>query len=417
MVPDPGAATTRTTPAMTTTTKEPPPIAAPAVPSTSVGNATARPAKAESARPREWMPRIWEGCDFFGWLRLLVGNRFAVDWPYVYIAVIVTIVSFFHMLLRLLQQAWYGAQIARTPIREAPIFIIGHWRTGTTLLHELLILDPRHSYPNYYQCMEPNHFLLTEDFIKRRLSFLMPSRRPMDNMAAGWDRPQEDEFGLCMMGVPSPYLTIAFPNHPPAYPEYLDLEGLRPRALACWKKAFYRYLQVLTFKDPRRLVLKSPPHTCRIKVLLELFPDARFVHIMRNPYVVFPSTVNLWKSLYTTHGLQKPTFNGLEEDVLATFARMYDSLDKGRKLVGPKRFYELRYEELVRDPIEQMRMLYDHLCLDGFDEVLPKLRNYLADNKDYATNRYNLSPELAAKVRERWGKVIDQYGYEEPAVK
>lgn len=374
---------------------------------------TSTPKPASPPRPREWQPRIWEGCDFFGWLRLLARNRFAVEWRYWYIAIIVTIVSFFHMLLRLVQQLWYGRRIARTEIREAPLFILGHWRTGTTLLHELLILDPRHTYPNTYQCLEPNHFLLTEKLITKGLPFLMPSRRPMDNMAAGWDRPQEDEFALCMMGQPSPYLTVAFPNRPPQSPEYLDLEGVPPRALASWKRAFYGFLQKLTFKDPRRLVLKSPPHSCRIKVLLELFPDARFVHIVRNPYVVYPSTVNLWKSLYETHGLQKPRFEGLEEHVLSTFVRLYEALDRGKLLVDPSHYFELRYEDLVADPLGQIQTLYEKLNLGDFAPARPQLEAYLARTKGYETNKYQLTPEQRAAVSQRWGPIIRKYGYEE----
>ena len=128
----------------------------------------------------------------------------------------------------------------------------------------------------------------------------------MDAMKVDWNKPQEDEFALCLMGAPSPYLTIAFPNNPPNDPEALDLDGLPPRELAYWKRRFVGFLKRLTFRDPRRLVLKSPTHSCRIPTLLELFPDAQFVHIVRNPYVVFPSTVNLWKSLYEVQGLQFP---------------------------------------------------------------------------------------------------------------
>jgi hypothetical protein len=354
---------------------------------------------------------MWQGCDFFAWFRLLVRNRFAVHWSCLYIAVVVTFVSVFHTLLRFLQEAWYGQQIRHTRIRHAPLFILGHWRTGTTLLHELLILDERHGYPTTYECLAPNHFLLSEAFVTRWLGFLMPSRRPMDNMAAGFDRPQEDEFALCMLGQPSPYLTIAFPNHPPQDQEYLDLEGVPPRALASWKRAFYRLLQQITVKDPRRLVLKSPPHTCRLKVLRELFPDARFVHIVRDPYVVFPSTVNLWKSLYRTHGLQPPTFEGLEEHVYDTFVRMYDRLEKTRGLIDPARFYELRYEDLVCDPVGQMRALYEHLGLGGFEKVLPRLESYLARVAGYETNRYRLTAEQRAEITRRWGHVIERYGY------
>jgi hypothetical protein len=370
----------------------------------------------QSERPlkkREWAPRIWEGCDFFGWLRLLARNRFAVHWSCLYIALIVTVVSFFHLLLRLVQEAWLGRRIARTPIRHAPLFIIGHWRTGTTFLHELLILDERHTYPNTYECLEPNHFLLTERFITRWLYFLMPSRRPMDNMAAGWDRPQEDEFALCMMGMPSPYLTIAFPNHPPQYPQYLDLEGLSPGDLGAWKRSFVRFLQRLTHKDPRRLILKSPPHTCRIKTLLQLFPDARFVHIVRDPYVVFPSTVNLWKALYQMHGLQRPTFAGLDEYVFSSFHRIYERLEEGRKLVDPSHFYELRYEDLTRDPLGQVQALYEHLGLGGFEELRPRLERYVASLAGYETNRYALPPARRDEITRRWGDVIRRYGYAE----
>jgi hypothetical protein len=241
----------------------------------------------------------------------------------------------------------------------------------------------------------------------------MPSRRPMDNMATGWERPQEDEFALCMLGSPSPYLTIAFPNRPPLYPDYLDLRGLSPRALARWKRAFVRFVQQVTVKDPRRLVLKSPPHTCRIEVLLELYPDAHFVHIVRDPYVVFPSTVNLWKSLYRTHGLQRPTFAGLEEHVLTTFTRVYDGLERGRKRVRPSHFHELRYEDLAKDPVGELRRLYDHFHLGGFEAYLPRLEAYLATLKGYETNRYQLDPDVRAEITRRWGDVIRRYGYDQ----
>ena len=186
---------------------------------------------------------------------------------------------------------------------------------------------------------------------------------------------------------------------------------MSPTKRTSWKRAFLLLLRRIAFINRKRLVLKSPTHTCRIRTLLELFPDALFVHIVRDPYVVFPSTVNLWKSLYETHGLQKPTFAGLEEHVFATFTHMYQKLEEGRRLVAPSRFYELRYEELVRNPIEEMRKLYDHLGLDGFEEVRPRLEEYLAKNRDYRTNRYEMKPELRAEIARRWGEVIRRYDY------
>jgi hypothetical protein len=354
---------------------------------------------------------MWNGCDFLAWVRLLARNRFKVHWSCLYIALIVTFISFGHTLLRWLQEAILGRRLRKTKITQPPIFILGHWRTGTTLLHELLIQDPRHGYPNTYECLDPNHFLLTENLFTRYLKFLMPAHRPMDNMKAGWGRPQEDEFALCMLGQPSPYLSIAFPNNPPQYQDFLDLEEVSPGALRSWKRTLKQFLRQVTYKAGKRLVLKSPPHTARIKVLREMFPGALFIHIVRDPYVVFPSTINLWRTLYKTQGLQKPTYAGLEEHVLTTFARLYQRLEEGKRLLGADQFYELRYEDLIKDPAGQVRELYDHFHLGGWSEFLPRLQAYLAGIKGYETNKYQITPQQRAVIKHRWGEVITRYGY------
>lgn len=372
-----------------------------------------RPTVAPPRKLRVRAPRIWLGCEFNSWLRLLTKNRFDIHWSLWGIVAIDTLSSLVNTTLGWSQELIYGRQVAQTQVREAPLFIIGHWRSGTTFLHEMLTLDQNHTYPTTYETFAPNHFLLTERWIPYLLWFLMPQRRPMDNMPTGWDRPQEDEFALCMMGLPSPYLTCAFPNRPPQYSEYFDLDRLTPEALETWKTGFYRFIQRLTYKNPKRLILKSPPHTCRIGTLLELFPDARFVHLVRDPYVVFPSTMQLWKSLYKAHGLQRPTFEGLEEYVFKTYRHFHERMENSRQLIHPNRLHEVRYEDLVRDPVNQIQTLYDRLELKGFDDVLPALENYLSSVRDYETNHYELTPEDRAAITRRWGDIIRQYGYPE----
>jgi hypothetical protein len=367
-----------------------------------------------SAPSRKWIPRLWAGSSLYAWLRLLTRNRLVVPPSHLAIAARITALSPCNSLLRLLQDVWFGSRVERTSFRAAPLFVIGHWRSGTTLLHELLALDPAHNSPNTYQCLMPNHFLLTEKLGKRWLTSLLPSRRPADNMALGWDKPQEDEFALCLLGMPSPYLTIAFPNQPPQDQEAQDLDAMSLRTRVAWKQTFVRFLRQLTFKDPRRLVLKSPTHSCRIPTLLGLFPDARFIHIVRDPYVVFPSTVNLWRTMYETHGLQTPTFAGLEEYVFRSFTHVYERIEQGKKLIPPDQFHELRYEDLVSDPVGEMRRLYESLALGEFDKVQPALLDYLREHAGYRTNHYpRLNPELRAEICRRWGEVIRRYGYKE----
>lgn len=360
-----------------------------------------------------WHARFWHGMLFGSWARLVWQNRFRIGitrWP---LATTITTATLANSALRWLQELLMRRYLKRVQIKDEPIFILGHWRSGTTLLHELLVLDGRYTYPNTYECLAPNHFLISTPWITK-LRFLLPDKRPMDNMATGWDRPQEDEFALCNMGLPSPYRTMAFPNNPPQHTEYLTLEGLDSAQVERWKSGLLWFLKRVTFRDPKRIILKSPPHTGRIKTLLELFPDARFVHIVRDPYALFPSTVRLWKTLHKFEALQEPTNAGVEEYVFECFEKMYERFEKDRELVDDSRFFEIRYEDLIRDPIAQIRSLYEHLGLGEFETALPKLQAYFRDRADYRTSTRHVPEELRRQIDQRWGKYMRRYGYCQP---
>ncbi len=360
---------------------------------------------------RLWIPRVWDGMMPAGWFRLLARNRLAISPRCLSMAALISVITLFNWAFALTQSVLFGRRIRRTKIQDDPIFVVGHWRSGTTLLHELLVLDPRFTFPSNYDCFAPTHFLVSGWLIRPTLGLLLPSRRPMDNMAFGWNHPQEDEFAMCNMGVPSPYLTTLFANRPPQYPEYLDLRNLPPAAVRRWKDSLRWFLTCLTVRRPRRIVLKSPVHTARLKVLLEMFPKAKFVHIVRDPYAIFPSTINLWKRLYRDEGLQTPTYQGLEEYVFNMLNRMYDAFEEDRRLLAPGQFCEVHYEEFVAHPVAQMRRIYEHLGLGGFEAVRPAIETYFAEQKHYKTNRYRMTPELHAEITRRWSRYIEQYGY------
>ncbi|HEY5312520.1 MAG TPA: sulfotransferase [Pirellulales bacterium] len=382
--------------------------------------AVASPVEQQQATPgtppkREWWrPYFWTGMNAGGWWRLLARNHFRVGLRQAHVGAAISGWSLLNSFLGLVQRGlFFNYRAARTPIEQPPIFVLGHWRSGTTLLHEMLVLDERHTSPSTYACLAPTHFLLTEDFARRWLNFLLPTHRPMDNMPTGWDRPQEEEFALCNLGLPSPYLTIAFPNEPPYDPRYLTLEGLTADELERWKFVLLRFLRQVTFRTPKRLVLKNPPHTSRIRALLEMFPDARFVHIVRDPLGIYNSTNKLWHSLYVDQGLQTPRFAGLDEYIFSTLEMMYDKFERDRGLLAPGRLCELRYEDLVRDPAGELKHVYDELGLGGFDELRPKLDEYLASMTGYQTNRYaQAQPELRARIAQRWGRFFRRFGYE-----
>jgi hypothetical protein len=174
-------------------------------------------------------------------------------------------------------------------------------------------------------------------------------------------------------------------------------------------------MQLLTLQSPRRLVLKSPPHTGRLALLQELFPDACFIHLVRSPYEVFPSTRRLWKSLDQVQGMQIPKHRDLDDYVLSSLERMYDSFEAARASIPENQIIDIRYEELVSDPISVLRSIYDHFGIDDFDSVVDQVAAYCEQQKNYQPNQYHLEEEDKEKVRLRWGKYFERYGYTQPA--
>ncbi len=355
--------------------------------------------------------QIWQGMTFSVWVHLLWRNRFAVSPIRWALAAFATLCSLSNSLLMLLSEALFARRAARTLVKP-PIFIIGHWRTGTTLLHELLTLDDRHSYPSTYACLQPHHFVLTAWWGRLLWRWMLPARRAMDEMDNGPNRPQEDEFALCHLGLPSPYASLAFPRHRGDDQASLDLETLPPRQRQRWKKGLMWFLKRLTLMDSRRLVLKSPTHTARIKTLLELFPDAQFVHIVRDPFVVFSSSIHTWKTLRRAQSLQVSAEDDeLEEYVFNNFETMYHAFDRDRHLIDPENFIEVRYEDLIGDMTVALRSIYDHLELGEFEAVCGKLKEFDARSRNYRTNRYEISADLRQRVYRRWRQHIDRWGY------
>lgn len=239
----------------------------------------------------------------------------------------------------------------------------------------------------------------------------------MDNVRIGLDSPQEDELALCAIGARSPYLTWAFPNHPPQDQEYLDLRDLSPEDLARWKMQFDTFLRSLQVKNPgKRIVLKSPTHTFRVPVLLDMFPNARFVYLVRDPYIVFPSMMKTWKRLHQYHGAQAPKHIGLEEHVFQNFEHLHRVFEEDRKLIDPARLCVMRYEDLVASPVAQLEQIYSDLDLGSFEDVKPRIEQFVAGLSDYVPNRHNLPVEIQEQITTRLADYIQQYGYsDEPA--
>ena len=110
---------------------------------------------------------------FFAALRLLARNHFRVHpfrWGMVFTVLFCGIIN---SVLCLLQHCLHGKKIANVSLDAPPIFIVGHWRSGTTYLHELMVRDKRFGYASTYDCFAPHHFVMTSWILPKIFWFLL----------------------------------------------------------------------------------------------------------------------------------------------------------------------------------------------------------------------------------------------------
>jgi hypothetical protein len=294
-----------------------------------------------------------------------------------------------------------------------PIFLLGFWRSGTTFLHELFCCDTRFGFPSTYACMNSAHFLLTEQgFHKRRGK--QEAYRPMDNMQYSWTSPQEDEFALLCMGAPSPYEALLVPSLMSDPKALLDLRRRSADEQDLWKRTIQLFLRELTVQQRKPVVLKSPTHGFRFPLLPSLFPGSRFVIIERNPYEVFASNLKLWNTLLDMYSLELASPEQIENFVLAAYLIHEEAIAEGTRNVTTETVSRVRYEDLVANPLSEMRRIYSELKLPGFEDAQPAMQQYIASVSSHQRNRLVLSPAQKNSVDEMWGKLIRDKGYAWP---
>jgi len=354
------------------------------------------------------------GTSFSNWI-YLVFNYHGIDKRFLFKALFITFSIILFTPIRIISYILYNNRISRSKIRYPPVFIIGHWRSGTTYLHELLSQDPRFTYTSLWQTLIPNGFIVLEE-AKKFLSKFLPTTRPMDNVKVDIDGPYEEEAGIAALNPWSFFHCFIFPKDADRiFRESVLFDGLNKKEIERWKENYLWFLKAATYTcNGKQLLLKNPANTARIKILLELFPDARFIHIYRNPYKVFVSTRRMRTRVLEHFALQDISPEELEEQFIRDYIRLMKTFFEDKKLIPREHLVEVRYEDLVEKPMEEVKRIYKNLGLSLTRDAEESMRRYLDKQADYKTNIYTLDREVIEKVEKNWGFTIKLWNYNPP---
>ncbi|WP_455499098.1 sulfotransferase family protein [Coprobacter sp.] len=316
-------------------------------------------------------------------------------------------------LLQPFEDRRYKKLLADKAIENDPVFILGHWRSGTTFVHNVLSCDKQFGYNTTYQTVFPNLMLFGQSFFKKQTSLLMPDKRPTDNMELKVDLPQEEEFALSNMLPYSFYNFWFFPKYWQEYSKkYLLFEDITPEELDKFKQVFERLIKISLWNTKgNRFLSKNPPHTGRIPQLLEMFPNAKFIYLMRNPYTVFESTRSFFTNTIQPLKLEEFSNQDIQDNIVKTYRDLYFKYEKDKVLIPEGNLIEVKFEDFEKNALEMTKNIYNTLSIPDFENARPAIEAYLNTKKGYKKNQYKYENETIRIVEENWDFALKDWNY------
>ena len=285
----------------------------------------------------------------------------------------------------------YAAKIKKHQLPDNPIIIIGHWRTGSTFLHQLLALDDHLVTANVFQASIPDSFLTSRKSYEPIMGRALKGTRPMDQVKLSMDEPLEDEYALIRLSGYSPLEGLIFPKTEDyflnEYPGFLPQDS---KKLTEWKEALINFYKKMSLENNKTILIKNPFHSFRIKVLNEIFPNARYIHIIRHPHKVVPSSIRMWDIVGTQNAMNPKWKKPRIKDTAELLEKMLNAIDADLKTLPKERYCEIKFEDLEKNPINEIKAVYKHLNVQFSEHFEKQLSNFLISVKEYKKNKYNI---------------------------
>ncbi len=326
------------------------------------------------------------------------------------------------MLLRRWEHMRFDKKIRAVNLPSRPLIILGFWRSGTSYLQLLLSRDPHFFWHNKFQLFFPDIFLSTgslqEGVILQYLSqfpIFHEAHKKVSVNLKDLSYPGEVELGLTLAAIPHCFnWGFIFPKEWRYYFEkYLLMETITEKEKREWKESFLYYCKKIYLQNSgNQLLIKNPGDQARIQELLEMFPEARFVFLHRNPYDLFYSNVKLWKTFIDHVALQPFSEREMKEVILETYVRVHDRYQEQVALIPQKNLVEISYDVLMNDPLSTLEHIYEALGMNHFDQVQTHFNALLSEEPAKKNQGYSYQEEDVKLINEHWEFAFDELGYQ-----
>jgi len=303
------------------------------------------------------------------------------------------------------------------PADQAPVFILGHWRSGTTHLYNIMS-QGAFGYVSPIAVGLPWDMFGIARALRPLLEKALPEHRWIDRIPVTPISPQEDEIGIASMTDKSFYHGIYFPRRFDALIDRgLFFDGCTEADIQEWEQRFRYFMCKLALQQGKPLLIKNPVYTGRVAHLRRIYPEAKFIHIHRNPFDVFLSMRNFYSKLLDVMALQTvPAEVDLDATILRVYDRMMRSFEKEVTSIPEGHFVEVPYRHLDEAPLDAIETIYASLGLDGYADARPKFETYLESVRSFEKNDFRGDAEVVEKVTLQWQHWLRKWSYDPPAL-
>jgi|GEM_PF-1164796 len=291
-----------------------------------------------------------------------------------------------------IEKTFLGRKIWNQAVPPEPIIILGQARSGTTLLFKLLSSNSRWTYIDgmdlYFPYWPPALRRLMTAPLQYLIKILGIKKLHFHNYDLRLSDPLEEDTQYCFGLSPfSAYWGIIWAKRAEELMN-ATIQFKAPKDKEIWKAAYlYGLKRIAYYRPNRKLVLKSPSSTGRVAALLEIFPDAKFIHISRNPAEIFRSLEQLaTQVLFAKFSMQTISKSEIRELLIQHYQLLDANFRRDKHLIPKSQLCEVTYNEIMQDSLGSIRRIFSDLKLEGWAYYEPELQIAIEKEARYVPN-------------------------------